>query len=140
VLQTDSAELREQEKAVKQLREEVNKSSREAVVERVAYLWFNRFCALRFMDVNRYTRIGTVSPAEGFFQPEILQDAKQGHINDELQVDQKKVWPAWRADGFNRSPAGGIPVIASGGLQQLPQTDAVYVPADLGLFGTVATG
>ena len=44
------------------------------------------------MDVNRYTRIGTVSPAEGFFQPEILQDAKQGHIDDELQVDQKKVF------------------------------------------------
>jgi len=92
VLQSDSAELREQEKAIKQLREEITKSSREAVVERVAYLWFNRFCALRFMDVNRYTRIGTVSPAEGFFQPEILQDAKQGHIDDELQVDQEKVF------------------------------------------------
>jgi hypothetical protein len=38
----------------------------------VAYIWFNRFCALRFMDVNRYTRIGMVSPAEGQFQPEIL--------------------------------------------------------------------
>ncbi len=92
VLQTDSAELREQKKAVKQLRDEIDKSSREAVVERIAYLWFNRFCALRFMDVNRYTRIGTVSPAEGYSQPEILQDAKQGHIDDELQVDRKKVF------------------------------------------------
>jgi hypothetical protein len=92
VLQTDSAELREQEKVVRQLREEIAKGSRDAVVERVAYLWFNRFCALRFMDVNRYTRVGTVSPAVGFFQPEILQDAKQGHIDDELQVDKKKVF------------------------------------------------
>ena len=92
VLQTDSAELREKEKAVKQLRDEIDKSSREAVVERVAYLWFNRFCALRFMDVNRYTRVGTVSPAEGYSQPEILQDAKQGHIEDELQADRKKVF------------------------------------------------
>ncbi len=92
VLQTDSAELREQEKAIKQLRDEIDKSSREAVVERVAYLWFNRFCALRFMDVNRYTRIGTISPADGYSQPEILQDAKQGYIDDELQVDRKKVF------------------------------------------------
>ncbi len=92
VLQTDSAELREQEKAIKQLRDEIDKSSREAVVERVTYLWFNRFCALRFMDVNHYTRTGTVSPAEGFSQPEILQDAKQGYIDDELQVDRKKVF------------------------------------------------
>ena len=91
VLQTDSAQLREQEKTVGQLREEIAKSSKTAVIERVAYIWFNRFCALRFMDVNRYTRIGTVSPAEGFSQPEILQDAKQGHIDNELQVDKKKV-------------------------------------------------
>jgi hypothetical protein len=54
------------------------------VVERVAYTWFNRFCALRFMDVNRYTRIGVVSPAEGQFQPEILAEAKMGHIDEEM--------------------------------------------------------
>lgn len=104
VLQTDSAELREQEKAVSQLREEIDKSSREAVVERVAYLWFNRFCALRFMDVNRYTRIGTVSPAEGFFQPEILQDAKQGHIDDSLQVDRKKVFDLLGGQAVSADP------------------------------------
>jgi len=62
------------------------------VVERVAYIWFNRFCALRFMDVNRYGKIGVVSPAEGFSQPEILQEAKQGHIDDELHIDKKKVF------------------------------------------------
>jgi len=92
VLQSDSAELREREKAVIQLREEIANTSKAAVIERVAYIWFNRFCALRFMDVNRYTRIGTVSPAAGFSQPEILQDAKQGHIDDDLQVDRKQVF------------------------------------------------
>ncbi len=92
VLQTDSAELRGRERAVAQLKEEIAKTSQEAVIERVAYIWFNRFCALRFMDVNRYGKIGAVSPAEGFSQPEILQDAKQGHIDDELQVDRKKVF------------------------------------------------
>ncbi|KGO34933.1 type IIS restriction endonuclease [Desulfobulbus sp. Tol-SR] len=92
VLQSDSAELREREKAVIQLRAEIADTSKAAVIERVAYIWFNRFCALRFMDVNRYTRIGTVSPAAGFSQPEILQDAKQGHIDDDLQVDRKQVF------------------------------------------------
>ncbi len=92
VLQTDSAELRGRERAVAQLKEEIAKTSKEAVIERVAYIWFNRFCALRFMDVNRYGKIGAVSPAEGFSQPEILQDAKQGHIDDALQVDKKKVF------------------------------------------------
>jgi type II restriction/modification system DNA methylase subunit YeeA len=91
VLQSDSGELRGREKAVIQLQEEIARSSKEAVIERVAYIWFNRFCALRFMDVNRYTRVGTVSPAAGFSLPEILQDAKQGHIDGELQVDRKTV-------------------------------------------------
>jgi len=36
------------------------------------------------MDVNRYTRIGVVSPAEGQFQPEILAEAKMGHIDEEM--------------------------------------------------------
>lgn len=92
VLQTDSVELREKEKSVKDLKDEISKSSKESVIEKVAYTWFNRFCALRFMDVNRYTSIGVVSPAEGFSQPEILQEAKGGHIGDDLKVDQQKVY------------------------------------------------
>ena len=60
----------------------------ERLIEQVAYTWFNRFCALRFMDVNRYTRIGVVSPAEGQFQPEILAEAKMGHIDDEMVPDK----------------------------------------------------
>ncbi|MDD3813567.1 MAG: BREX-1 system adenine-specific DNA-methyltransferase PglX [Desulfocapsaceae bacterium] len=91
VLQTDSAELRGREKALAQLQEEITGSSENSVIEKVAYVWFNRFCALRFMDVNRYGKIGVVSPAEGFSQPEILQDAKQGHIDEELRVDRKQV-------------------------------------------------
>ena len=85
VLRTDSAELREQRKPISELSEQIAADSRkQAVIDRVAYTWFNRFCALRFMDVNRYTRIGVVSPAEGFTQPEILQEAKQGVIDEEL--------------------------------------------------------
>ena len=36
------------------------------------------------MDVNHYTRIGVVTPVEGHFQPEILAEAKMGHIAEEM--------------------------------------------------------
>ena len=83
VLSDGSAARRESAEAVKKLEDAIKKSGRDHVIERVAYTWFNRFCALRFMDVNRFTRIGVVSPAEGQFQPEILAEAKMGHIDDE---------------------------------------------------------
>ncbi len=86
VLKSDSAELREKEAAIKELKNQIAMSSREAVIDRVAYTWFNRFCALRFMDANRYTRMGTVSPADGFTQPEVLSEAKQGHIEESLNT------------------------------------------------------
>ncbi|WP_294117270.1 BREX-1 system adenine-specific DNA-methyltransferase PglX, partial [Thiolapillus sp.] len=87
VLSQESPERREHPQAVKKLEVQIQAHGEEQVIEKVAYIWFNRFCALRFMDVNRYTRIGVVSPAEGQFQPEILAEAKMGHI-DEGMVDE----------------------------------------------------
>ena len=87
VLSQESPERREHPQAVKKLEEQIQAHGKERVIEKVAYIWFNRFCALRFMDVNRYTRIGVVSPAEGLFQPEILAEAKMGHI-DEGMVEE----------------------------------------------------
>lgn len=84
VLSEGSAARRESAVAVKKLEDAIKQNGKEQVVERVAYTWFNRFCALRFMDVNRYTRIGVVSPAEAQFQPEILAEAKMGHIDEDL--------------------------------------------------------
>ncbi len=92
VLRTDSVELREQEKAVAELQGQIKRSSRQAVIEKVAYTWFNRLCALRFMDANHYTRVGIVSPIEGYTQPEILQEAKQGVIDDSFPVDRQRVF------------------------------------------------
>jgi len=88
VLVEGSAARRENAETIKKLEEQIKQHGKEQVIERVAYIWFNRFCALRFMDVNRYTRIGVVSPAEGQFQPEILAEAKMGHI-DEGMVPEK---------------------------------------------------
>lgn len=72
VLAEQSAARREQPKAVSELEAEIAKSDRDQVIEKVAYTWFNRFTALRFMDVNDYTRLKVVSPAEGQTRPEIL--------------------------------------------------------------------
>ena len=88
VLRADSVETREKKAAIAELKKQITLSSKQAVIDRVAYTWFNRFCALRFMDVNHYTRLGIVSPLEGYTQPEILQEAKQGVIDAELKVDQ----------------------------------------------------
>ncbi|PKL50476.1 MAG: class I SAM-dependent DNA methyltransferase [Candidatus Riflebacteria bacterium HGW-Riflebacteria-2] len=90
VLAGGSAARRENTAAIKKLEESIAASSKEQVVERVAYIWFNRFCALRYMDINRYTGIGVVSPAAGQFQPEILAEAKMGHIADEIASDKVK--------------------------------------------------
>ena len=48
----------------------------QQVMEEVAYTWFNRFIALRFMEVNNYlpSHIRVFSDASGAFKPEILND------------------------------------------------------------------
>lgn len=90
VLTDSSAARRESPEAIKKLESAINEFGNEQVIERVAYIWFNRFCALRFMDVNRYTRIGVVSPTEGQFQPEILAEAKMGHMDEDMVPDKTR--------------------------------------------------
>ena len=90
VLAEESPARRESPLAIKKLEEAIAEQGKEQVVERVAYIWFNRLVALRFMDVNRYNRIDVVSPAEGQFQPEILADAKMGHIDEEMVVENTR--------------------------------------------------
>jgi hypothetical protein len=91
VLAADSAARRESLEAVKELEEQIRQTSQEQVLDKVAYTWFNRFCALRFMDLNGYNKVRVVSPAdESQFQPEILADAKQGHINETRVPDKTR--------------------------------------------------
>jgi type II restriction/modification system DNA methylase subunit YeeA len=108
VLRTDSAELRERESALKELRAQIAQTSKKDVIDRVAYTWFNRFCALRFMDVNRYTRLGIVSPAEGLSQPEVLQEAKRGYIDEDLGrfVEPKQIFELLNGQRPSSDPQG----------------------------------
>lgn len=89
VLDQNSSARRENPNAVKQLEVEISKTSKDQVIEKVAYIWFNRFVALRFMDANNYTKIKVVSPEPSQFQPSILADAKMGHIDDDIVKDAK---------------------------------------------------
>jgi hypothetical protein len=94
VLTSDSSELREKASQVRKLQEAINASSKEQVIDRVAYTWFNRLMALRFMDANDYQPIGirVVTPKDGYTLPELLDEAKQGHIPDELPVKKQHVY------------------------------------------------
>jgi len=90
VIKEESAESRELPNVVAKLESELKQKGKEQLVEQAAYTWFNRFCALRFMDVNQYNRIMVLSPLEGQFQPEILAEAKAGHIDDSVVNDKTK--------------------------------------------------
>lgn len=48
----------------------------ESVMDEVAYTWFNRFAALRYMEVNGVlpTRIRVFTDSEGSFRPQILAE------------------------------------------------------------------
>ena len=94
VLTSDSAELREKATQIKKLQEAINSTSKAQVIDKVAYTWFNRFMALRFMDANDYQPIGirVVTPKEGYTLPELLDEAKQGNIPEELDVKRQHVY------------------------------------------------
>ena len=94
VLNTDTPELREKTNQVHKLREAIEKASKEQVIDKVTYIWFNRFIALRFMDANDYQPIGirVLTPKDGQTLPELLSDAKQGHIPEELSVNSQRIY------------------------------------------------
>ena len=80
VLDPASPARREHPQAMKELDAAIARDGKAQVIEQVAYTWFNRFTALRFMDANGYTAVGVVSPAEGQTRPEILAEAMAGNL------------------------------------------------------------
>ncbi|MFD3509331.1 BREX-1 system adenine-specific DNA-methyltransferase PglX [Nocardia sp. NPDC058666] len=87
VLPQGSPERVEQPRAVAALERAIARAGggdkgKAHVADKVAYTWFNRIIALRFMDANGYTGIGVVSPAaDQVGQPEVLAAAKRGQID-----------------------------------------------------------
>ncbi len=60
-----------------QLINQIRQKGYTQVMEEAAYTWFNRFIALRFMEVNGYlpTKIRVFTNESGEFKPEILKEA-----------------------------------------------------------------
>ena len=56
---------------------EVNEKGYEEVMEEVAYTWFNRFIALRFMEVNEFlpVRVRVFTDENNEFKPQIIDEA-----------------------------------------------------------------
>jgi type II restriction/modification system DNA methylase subunit YeeA len=95
VLTHDTAELRGKAETVRKLKEELNSVGKNALVDKVAYIWFNRLIALRFMDANGYQPLGIsiVSPSEltNSVSPQILEEAHAGNIPAELNIKKSEV-------------------------------------------------
>ena len=81
------AEKRQRQALIRNIKEK----GYEQVMEEVAYTWFNRFAALRFMEVNGYlpSHIRVFTNDAGEFKPQILAEA----IHLELDgLDMNKVY------------------------------------------------
>lgn len=69
----------------------IKKDGYQQVMEEAAYTWFNRFCALRYMEVNGYlpTRVRVFTDEQNNFKPQIISEA----IHLELDgLDMEKVY------------------------------------------------
>ena len=75
----------------KALVSEINAKGYDEVMEEVAYTWFNRFIAMRYMEVNNYlpSKVRVFSDEEGKFDPQIL--AETLHL-DLPGLDMEKVY------------------------------------------------
>lgn len=91
VLTQDTAELRGYEAQITKLKERIEVKGKDGVIEEVAYTWFNRVMALRFMDANGYNSPMVVTPAPGQMRPEILQDAMSGAVDEELNIKKEEL-------------------------------------------------
>jgi hypothetical protein len=95
VLSQDTSQLRGRADTLQKLNDEIRRYGKEAVIDKVAYTWFNRLVALRFMDVNGYQPIGmsVVSPATpNHVSPQILTEAHSGNIPEELKVNKVQLF------------------------------------------------
>ncbi|WP_067929228.1 BREX-1 system adenine-specific DNA-methyltransferase PglX [Alicyclobacillus shizuokensis] len=85
--QLSLTEKKQRDKLIQRIREIGFKN----VIEEVAYTWFNRFIALRFMEVNNYlpTKVRVLSSSEpGNPEPDIIKEA----LSVDLDIDKELVY------------------------------------------------
>ena len=79
---------------------QIESRSFEAVVEEVAYTWFNRICAIRFMEVNDYlpNRVRVLSSEkEGKMEPDLVTQALD--VDLDLTAQEKEEIINWKMSG-----------------------------------------
>ena len=76
---------------------EINDKGYKQVMEEVAYTWFNRFSALRFMEVNGYlpSRVRVFTDMENHFKPQIITEALHLDLDG---LDMEKVFELKEAE------------------------------------------
>ncbi|MBS4178780.1 BREX-1 system adenine-specific DNA-methyltransferase PglX [Lederbergia citrea] len=68
----------------------INEIGFDRVMEETAYTWFNRFIALRYMEVNDYlpTKVRVLSSNTGSSEPDMMKEA----LSLDLDLDKEKVY------------------------------------------------
>ena len=89
-----SAEEMQQRRA---LIAQINEKGYQQVMEEVAYTWFNRFSALRFMEVNGYlpSHVRVFTDENNAFKPQILTEALHLELD---KLDKDKVYALKEAE------------------------------------------
>ena len=111
VLEPGSSERLDQPEKTRQLEAAIDDKGMDAVVESTAYTWFNRLCALRFMDAKGYTPVPVVTPRPGATQPAILADAAEGIFDPDFGFSRlvrdrvQSVLTGGSGSGVNRTEA-----------------------------------
>ncbi len=75
----------------------IDQEGYEQAIEEIAYTWFNRFCALRYMEVNGYlpSHVRVFTNDAGEFKPQILDEAIHLDLNG---LDMEKVYAYKESD------------------------------------------
>jgi soluble lytic murein transglycosylase-like protein len=121
ILTQDTAELRGFESQIQKLKNEITAKRRDLVVEEVAYTWFNRVMALRFMDANEYTSPRVVTPGAGQMRPAAQNQS----------LDDAWVYGLMRQE--SRFITSAKSNVGASGLMQLMPATAKWVARKIGL-------
>ena len=91
VLGHDDAYLRAHAKEKAIIQELHERKGRKHLLEELAYTWFNRLAALRYMDAKGFFPVRVVTPAAGETQPQILAEVKAGRFADQIQTARSQI-------------------------------------------------
>ncbi|MGN0905690.1 MAG: BREX-1 system adenine-specific DNA-methyltransferase PglX, partial [Bullifex sp.] len=106
-----SAVVIENRSAMTALMKRIEEKGNDAVIDEVAYTWFNRLCALRYMDVHGFNRPMAVTPENDGGLPEILDNAMGSVMDDGL---------------LTRVNADRISRLMSGEIKSINPQDEIY--------------